>query len=289
MPRCEDSCPPASRKSGKCVQPAGDRHVVGCIGEWSTLKHDALSNYIEATTRARDLYTTRPPPGVPPGGAAYIDLFAGSGLARLRSTGNLVPGSPLIALNHTGAPFTKLILCEKDPDNVAALRARTKHDPRVVIIEGDCHKNINKVLAETPPNGLNFAFVDPYSLGQHDWETFAKLARIQRMDLLIHFDTMGLKRNFWSGSDARLTKAVGTDEWQKAVTKAQGVARAGIDTLRKQLVKHGGYTGNEGRSLAAENRNEGVVYHLVFFSKNDLGDKIWNSVAKARGKQMNLL
>lgn len=287
MARCEDSCPPASRKSGKCVQVADDGYLAQCVGEWSQRKHEALFTYIEATSDPRWKFL-HPDPGIPPGGAAYIDLFAGPGRARVRSTGTLVDGSPLLAMQHDAAPFTKLILCEKDPENIAALRARTEHDNRVLILEGDCHKSIDKVIAATPPNGLNFAFVDPYSLGQHEWETLAKLARVRRMDLLIHFPTMDAKRNFFQGTEARLTRALGTDEWQRGVVKAKGLAKAAIETLRKQLVPYG-YTGQDVRSLDLENSKEGTLYHLVFVSKDKLGDKIWQSVAKARGRQLSLL
>ncbi len=287
MARCEDSCPPASRKGGRCVQPDDDGFVVQCVGEWSTRKHEALFTYIEATAGPRMKFLDRGR-GIAPGGAAYIDLFAGPGRARVRTTGAAVNGSPLIALKHQGAPFTRLIYCENDPDNLAALRTRTEQDPRVLILEGDCHKNIDRVIAATPPDGLNFAFVDPYSLGQHEWGTLAKLASVRRMDLLVHFSTMDAKRNFYQGTEARLTKALGTDEWQKGVTKAKGLAKAAIDTLRKRLVPYG-YTGKDVRSLDLENSKEGTLYHFVFVSKDKLGDKIWESVARARGEQRSLL
>lgn len=287
MARCEDSCPVDSRVNGKCrdLDP-GDNLLVQCVGDWAQAKHDVLGRYIEATSGPRNKFLN-PPPGVAAGGAAFIDLFSGPGRARVRSTGALIDGSPLIALKHDKAPFTKLIFCELDADNAAAIRARSKSEgDRVIVIEGDCHANIDKVIAETPPNGLNFALVDPFGLDQHDFDTFAKLAKVHRMDLLIHFPTMDAKRNFNQGTEPKLTKALGTADWRKDVRKPKDVTRA-IDTLHKGLVQFG-YTGENVRSVPVTNSHDGVLYHLVYASKDRLGDKIWESIARTRGNQRSL-
>lgn len=47
--------------------------------------------------------------------------------------------------------------------------------------------------------------------------------------------------------------------------------------LRAELAKHG-YTGAHVRSEPIRNSKNNIIYHLVFVSKNGLGDKIWNSV-----------
>jgi hypothetical protein len=43
--------------------------------------------------------------------------------------------------------------------------------------------------------------------------------------------------------------------------------------LRRSLVRIG-YTGNAVRSMPIKNTKEGVLYHLVFATKDPLGDKI---------------
>ncbi len=289
MPRCEDGCPADSRPANfNCLDadPA-DGLVVQCVGEWEREKHDPLERYIEASAGPRSKFL-RPRPGVVSGGAAFIDLYAGPGRARVRSSGSIVDGSPLIALKHGKAPFTKVILCDIDPVNADALRRRVApYGPRAVVIEGDCHANIDRIVAEIPRAGLNIALVDPFSLGQHDFDTIARLARIDRMDMLIHFPTMDAKRNWGQGSELRLTKALGTDAWRGKVRRPREVTRA-IDTLRERL-KEFGYTGNNVRSVEVTNSTGGVLYHLVYVSKHELGDKIWDSIAKRKGLQGSLL
>ena len=61
------------------VDPADGLPVLE-VGPWSAEKHDYLRRYITATRAARARYL--PPLGR--GGAAFIDLFAGPGRARIR-------------------------------------------------------------------------------------------------------------------------------------------------------------------------------------------------------------
>lgn len=278
MARCDQACGDRRKANGNCPDLADDALPVQCVGPWVVDKHDPLGRYIQATRGPRKDYL--PPRGR--GGAAYIDLFAGPGRARVWSTGAVVDGSPLIALKHVEAPFTKLILCEKDPENAAALRRRTAHDGRVVVVEGDCHDRIDDIIAATPEHGLNFALIDPFSLDQLRFDTIAKLARVQRMDLLIHLPTMDMKRNFGRGTEARLTKALGTDEWKQHVRGPAGIARFAVEALRKKLTEFG-YTGKEVPCPRVTNTQNGGLYHLVFAAKHDLGDKIWKSIAKTSG------
>lgn len=42
---------------------------------------------------------------------------------------------------------------------------------------------------------LHFAFVDPYSLGVLDFDILRKLAKLRRMDMLIHVSVQDLDRN----------------------------------------------------------------------------------------------
>jgi hypothetical protein len=41
-----------------------------------------------------------------------------------------------------------------------------------------------------------------------------------------------------------------------------------------------GYTQDKIRSLEVKNRQGGVIYHLVYATKNPLGNKIWQSIAR---------
>lgn len=149
-----------------------------CVGAWSRDKHDYLKRYLEASGNPRRKYL--PPEGA---GAAFVDLFAGPGRARVKSTGELVDVSPLIALKQA-KPFSKALLCELDPENVSTLERRTvSFRPRVDVrvIPGDSNESIDQVVREVPRFGLNLAWVDPYRLA------------------LLRFDTIGRQLRRYSG------------------------------------------------------------------------------------------
>ncbi len=260
-----------TKANNNCTNPGTDGLPVQCVGPWAQEKHDYLRRYIEATRAVRRRYL--PPVGT--GGAGFIDLFSGPGVARVRDTGALVEGSPLIALNHREAPFSSVVLCELDPENVAALRARTANESeRVHIIPGDSRETIDQALMHVPRYGLNLALLDPFAVDALDFSVIRKLATYPRMDLLIHFPTGDIRRNLLQGAKERLRRAIGRDT---NVTIARDVPKA-IEEFRAELAALG-YTGEAVRSVAVKHRGL-TLYHLMFASKDERGDAIWQSITK---------
>ncbi len=260
--------------NGNCmVRLAPDSLPFQCVGPWSRDKHDYLERYITATQSARTKFVFNSS-----GGAAFVDLFAGPGLACVPGQMQLVQGSPLIALGHDVAPFSDLILCDRDPENVRALVQRTTGaSSRVHVIAGDCNECIDQIVSLIPPFGLNIAMVDPFGLRPLRWETLSRLGSVKRMDLIIHFPTGTIKRNFGKPTfRRRIDLLIGSSQWQSGITSAEQVPQL-IDWLRRSLVSIG-YTQANVRSLAVENTKDNVLYHLMYASKHPLGDQIWQSV-----------
>lgn len=259
--------------NGNCTEPSDDGYAVQCVGAWAEEKHDILRRYIDATAGPRGKYL-KPSPSAPrPGGAAFVDLFAGPGRARVRESKKFIEGTPIIALRHSRAAFSKLIFCELDDDNLNALRARVSNDPRVTIVEGDCNATIGRVVAEIPKYGLNMALIDPFGMAGLDFETIRALASVRRMDLLIHFPTMDGKRNYDQDRE-KFARFVGTDQFELRGPK--DVPRL-IEVMKVALAPHG-YRSENVRSIPVTNNQKAVLYHLVFASKDALGDKIWKSI-----------
>lgn len=286
MPGCEETCQSTkSRRDDNCydADPA-DGLPVQCVGDWAEeKKHDILRKFIEATCEARAMFL--PPRG--PGGAAFIDLFAGPGRARVRSTGAIVDGSPLIAVKHSAAPFTKVILCDLNAANIDALRRRTRGDTRVETVPGDCNKEVGRIVSMVPQYGLNLALVDPYGVAALNFESIKRLAlACKRMDLLVHFPTGDMKRNIANARSSeatreRMDKALGGGV--RAVLP-RDVTRE-IETLRTNLAALG-YTGKKVRSVPVANSQGVVMYHLVYASKDPLGDKIWQSITAPKQREL---
>jgi len=104
------------------------------------------------------------------------------------------------------------------------------------------------------------------------------------MDLLLHFPTGDIKRNL-ERSRAQYTEYIsrflGTEEWQ---TRAQYAADVHllIDVLRTQLQPLG-YIASTVRAMPVTTKGNVPIYHLVYASKNELGDRIWESIIKTHG------
>jgi len=247
------------------------------VGPWTAEKHDYLRRYITATKAARARFL----PPVGPGGSAFIDLFAGPGGAQVRGHTEIIDGSPLIAARHSDAPFTDILLCEMDAASAAALRQRLKSDPRVQVFEGDCNVEIDRLAAAIPPHGLNLALIDPFGITPLHFETLAKLARFERMDILLHFPTNDLVRNLRQHAD-RITTFLGTDCWKNRVTDPKDVLKL-LDVLRDQLLPFGYQKAEVRYEPLLKNARNAPLYHLVLVAKHGLADKIWRSVTRIEG------
>jgi three-Cys-motif partner protein len=249
---------------------------VQCVGAWAKDKHFYLLKYIDATRQVRAQYL--PPKGV--GGAAFIDLFAGPGRARVKAPREFIDGSPLIALRYETAPFSRVVLCDIDDENIDALRKRTAtYGDRCKVVAGDCNAKIAEILSHVPVYGLNVALLDPFAASALSFETIKALAARDRMDLIIHFPMSDLKRNFRTDKK-HFERFLGLPEaqWGFKVTKPSDVPKL-IGVLRAQLAKFG-YPPRELISPAVKNTTNNVLYHLVYASKHPKGDEIWQSITR---------
>lgn len=190
-------------------------------------------------------------------------------------------------MTHTAAPFSHLIFCDAEPDNAQALRARTQSDSRVTVLEGDCNERIEEIMKLVPEYGLNLAFFDPFGAKTFHWETLRALARVSRMDLLIHFPTNTIKRNYGNKAnphfDQVIDQMLGVSDWRERVPGASDAAEL-INILLERLQTLG-YVDTASRTMPVRNDQGGLLYHLVFASKSPTGTKIWNSIATHDGPQ----
>src|SRR5262249_51164371 len=120
----------------------------------------------------------------------YVDLYSGSGIGKLRGTGKLVMGSPLIALNATD-PFDLYIFCEVDERKLDALKQRAEKiapKQKIEYVLGDCNAVADKICSLIPrasPGSkvLSLCFVDPYDIGIR-FSTITKLS-VRFIDFLV--------------------------------------------------------------------------------------------------------
>jgi three-Cys-motif partner protein len=84
------------------------------VGSWAEEKHNVVSFYAKLfSTGMKAKWDSR----------VYVELYAGSGFAKIKRSTRVTAGSPIRALLLED-PFDKYIFCDRESQNLQALRAR---------------------------------------------------------------------------------------------------------------------------------------------------------------------
>jgi three-Cys-motif partner protein len=221
----------------------------------------------------------------------YIDPLCGPG--RCIDGSREFDGSPLIALKVRPA-FDHLYLSDINSRNISALKKRIPQADyvRVTCKKGDCIAVVNELVANFPLRSLGLAFIDPEGF-EVDFAVIKALAS-RPVDILYFFPSMiGVKRNLRQSflQDGRRLDAVLGPGWRNVpaarLAAGEPLNDNELSNLDTSLIHHLGQQIRElGLIYQDENppvfRNEqnAPMYHLLFFSKDRAGLKIWKGIKK---------
>jgi three-Cys-motif partner protein len=229
-------------------------------------------------------------------GVAYVDLFGGPGVCRVRDTGKRIPGSPLLAAMAPKA-FRSIQVCERDASHAGALEQRLGKllpPEQFHVHRGDCNEQAKKMKAQIPAGALTLAFIDPEGL--HVWfETIETLGRHGKVDLLILFaDDMDIVRNvdlYHSQKDSNLDRMLGRGstwraQWEALPNRSPAnIRRLFANEYEKQLRDKLNYLVFREKSLPASR----PFYRLIFASKHPRGADFWDKITRVeRGGQQGM-
>lgn len=247
---------------------------------WTVDKLFVLSNYLAQFTQAMkgNRYFKQ---------LVYVDLFASSGVCRVRGTDRRYPGSALLAAGCVKR-FDRLILVDSDPRKLSALKQRISrlgYGGEVIFHEGDANRLARAVSSEIPVGSLTIAFVDPFSL-DIEYDSIAEMAKSRPLDLIILFaDNTDLLRNvetyYYPNQDSKLDAMLGkasdwrTDWDRMAVREAAQVRELFARIYRRQLQALG-YVHSETFAIPQGDR---PMYRLVYASKHERELKFWRIAA----------
>lgn len=185
------------------------------IGVWSEIKLDIIKDYANAYTRIMKAQQWCK-------GYVYIDAFAGAGKHISKTTGELIEGSPLNALNIT-PQFTEyhfIDLNEERADNFSEI---AKDYENVYPYHGDC----NKIHAKDIFPALNFnsfkralCLLDPYGL-HLNWDIIYTAGQMKSIEIFLNFPIMDMNMNVLKSDPgkvdplqaARMTAFWGDESW----------------------------------------------------------------------------
>ena len=122
-----------------------------------------------------------------------VDLYSGSGMYSLGSKRQLFPGLPLTALSLK-LPINKFVFCEKDPNQLKALKIRTNKyfkDKNVILLEGKPQELVDKLAMYVPVDKEYYksavlCVCDPFSIDM-PFATISRLAA-QGFNFIIPFN-----------------------------------------------------------------------------------------------------
>ena len=148
------------------------------IGPWAEAKYRYVGMYAELfATGMKNRWPRR----------LYVDLFAGPGHSKVRDSGRVVLGSPMIALTLPDL-FDEDVFADENPEARDALRTRVARigAPRpVTYIPGDANAAVNRITevmsSNTNKGALSFCFLDPYKLNIH-FATVRQIAEGRAVD-----------------------------------------------------------------------------------------------------------
>ncbi len=235
--------------------------------------------------------------------ARLLDLFAGAGRSKIENSKQIVPASPLLALDIS-YKFDKYIFCDNEVDKRQALAQRIKRDhpeANVAFIE-EANDHVAAILDAIPKHSstfrvLSFCFVDPYNLKNLRFSTIKRLSD-KYMDFLILLPTyMDAHRNliyYIDPSSTVIEDFTGVQnwrvEWKQAETRSQefGAFIASLFGRQMQSLEYI-YNGLSDMMLVRSTDKNLPLYHLAFFSRHKRGYEFWQEAKKYSDDQLSFL
>lgn len=200
-------------------------------GPWTQQKLEALSKYLRAYTRIfkknlRAQYFT----------TSYVDAFAGTGLLAAPEEGLfeaiLAPDAKAVEEYRKGSvrralevdpPFDRYVFIEKNPAKCKELEALKVEfsEKAITVVNEDANTALLKWCGRLDTKRERaVVFLDPFGASV-EWQAISSLGRTRAVDLWILFPYFAINRMLirnrkppknWAD---RLTKALGTSEWEK--------------------------------------------------------------------------
>jgi three-Cys-motif partner protein len=258
-------------------------------GEWAAEKHERLRKYVDITRATRRKYLDLDRPVSLRRGSAYIDLFCGPGRCKIRDSGQIVDGSPLVATKSALAgnvPFSEIHLADAVTEFSLAAQTRVHRvGGNAIGYAESAELAARNIVGRLNPYGLHFAFVDPFNLEGLTFETIRCLSELRHVDLLLHLSVSDLQRNLdrYSAAEHSPLDAVAPG-WRDSVDlkQSRNAVRAAYVTYWSSRMHDLGFS-HRGVELVTGNQKQ-RLYWLVFLSRNEFAKDLWDKIRHITGQ-----
>jgi three-Cys-motif partner protein len=254
------------------------------VGPWTEDKFDLIRLYCQIFSASMKNKWKR----------VYVDLYAGSGLCRIKNRSQVLLGSPLIALS-VDSPFDRYIFCENNPERFAALKERVeknypKQNPHLV--PGRFEDHIDQICSMIPSRSLALCFVDPFDC-DFDIENLKTISRCAHgVDFLCLLALqMDAKRNVphYMQPDSKIDRMIGNTTWRARWNNHEDFAKFLASEFAESM-SEAGYLKTQLHQMREVKTHDTNVplYYLAMFSKNQTAFKLWDQVLKYSTPQRGL-
>jgi three-Cys-motif partner protein len=264
------------------------------IGIWSEVKLAIIKKYAVAYTTVMEAQRRDRVPSLR---WFYIDAYAGSGHHRSKTRGDLVEGSPLIALN-TRPAFHEYHFIDSDRGRAAELRKEAGERNDVFTYGEDCNTVLlTKVFPRSDYDQYKRALclLDPYNIDL-TWEVIEAAGKARSIEIFMNFMIMDINRNAMRRNPeksvvskvSQMTRLWGDETWRDAgydmiptlfeTEVPQKVSNERFaEAFRQRLIKKAGFKFVP-KPMPMKTKNNSVIYYLFFASQKEAGMDIVNEI-----------
>jgi three-Cys-motif partner protein len=158
------------------------------VGPWAKEKLKILTDYVQISSGTRKKYSH----------CAFVDVFSGPGKSKIRGTSELIDGSPVAAYKQAqkSKAFSSIYISDADQELLDSATSRLRDlGARVSPVEGPASRALPAIVRSLSPSGLHLALLDPHNLGTLSFDLFECLAKLRRIDVIVHVSLGDLQRN----------------------------------------------------------------------------------------------
>jgi three-Cys-motif partner protein len=148
------------------------------------------------------------------------------------------------------------------------------------ITEGPASAALPRIVGGLNPSGLHFALLDPHNLGTLSFDLFQTLAKLQRIDVIVHVSLSDLQRNadrYTSAAHAQFDKfAPGWRDVIKTDMNQTSLRAAILDYWTEKLVSLGLPRAKHCELIKGSQGQR--LYWLMFLARHPLPHSFWERI-----------
>jgi three-Cys-motif partner protein len=270
------------------------------IGIWSEVKLAIIRKYASAYATIMEAYRRERIPSLR---WIYLDAYAGPGYHLSKTTGEVVEGSPLIALN-TNPPFHEYHFIDTEPRRAEQLRKLAGDRPDVFTYSEDCNKVLLREVFPRARYGdyrRALCLLDPYNINL-TWQVIEAAGKARSIEIFMNLMIMDINRNAMRRNPDKsiqskvdqLTRLWGDESWKEAgyatdrnlFNEPEKVSNEEFaEAFRLRLEKKAGFK-YVPAPMPMKTKSNSTIYYLYFASQKPAAADIVSDIfGKYRAEQ----